>query len=88
MKRNEKTENCDIRLKSENDTLLENPMQVSEAFNEYFTTVGSKLADQLPKPLTTFDSYFDKKSLFTSTRFDFYEIITHDILPVIDSLDV
>ena len=88
LNRNEKTENCDIRLKSENDTLLENPLQVSEAFNEYFTTIGSNLANQLPRPLTTFDSYFDRDSLFTSTRFDFYEIETHDILPVIDSLDV
>ena len=54
------------------------------AFNEYFTTVGSNLADQLLRPLTT----FDRDSLYTSTRFDFYEIETHDILPVIDSLDV
>ena len=49
LNRNEKTENCDIRLKSENDRLLEKSMRASEAFNEYFT-VGLKLANQLPRP--------------------------------------
>ena len=53
--------------------------------NNFFTNVGSGLANQLPPPLTNYTKYFDSNKI--QPIFTFYEIDTHDTVPIIKQMD-
>ena len=39
-------------LEFENDKIIENDSEISKAFNDYFATIGSNLANKIPEPST------------------------------------
>ena len=37
-----------------------NKREIADAFNDFFTNIGQKLASQIPKPSKTFETYINK----------------------------
>ena len=79
-----KSDEHKITLKNEN-VLISNQKAVATQFNNFFTNVGSDLANQLPPPLTNYTQYLDSSEI--QPIFTFYEIDAHDIVPIIKQMD-
>ena len=72
-----KSDEHKITLKNEN-VLISNQKAVATQFNNFFTNVGSDLANQLPPPLTNYTQYLDSSEI--QPIFTFYEIDAHGIV--------
>ena len=57
-----KSDDHKIILKNDN-VLISNQKAVATQFNNFFTNVGSELANQLPPPLTNYTQYFDSNEI-------------------------
>ena len=64
---------------------LTEPSEIVESFNEFFVSVGEKLASTLPESPRSFEYYFEQAP--ENRYFEFYEIGPPEILSIIDSLE-
>ena len=79
-----KSDDHKITLKNYN-VLISNQKAVATQFNNFFTNVGSELANQFPPPLTNYTQYLNSSEI--QPIFTFYEIDAHDIVPIIKQMD-
>ena len=83
------TEQSPSLIKKQDDagTTIEitEPSEIVESFNEFFVSVGEKLASTLPESPRSFDYYFEQVP--ENRYFEFYEIGPPEILSIIDSLE-
>ena len=45
-----------------------NKLKIADAFNDYFTSIGQKLASQIPKLCKTFKTYSNKKNVIMESK--------------------
>ena len=45
-----------------------NKLKIADAFNDYFTSIGQKLASQIPKLYKTFKTYSNKKNVIMESK--------------------
>ena len=83
-RKNENSDILTIKKKDDPTTLCESSKEVVETFNDFFVNVGTALADNLPAPQSHFSEYFYRNS--NQTQFNFYPIDSHDVLPIVNSL--
>ena len=66
-----------------NDVILDTPINISEAFNEYFTNIAPELANKLPPKVTTHDSYLSGNY---PNSMAIPPVTTHETIKIISSI--
>ena len=59
MRKKGKTKNINFIRSNENAVLTNDPKTIGNTLNEYFATVGDKLASAIPAESVTFSNYLD-----------------------------
>ena len=45
-----------------------NKREIADAFNDFFTNIGQKLANQIPKSSKTFETYINKANVIMESK--------------------
>ena len=84
-----------IKLLNENDNLISNPKIISNVFNNYFSSIGTKIEHKIPIVPGSFKDYFEKKDkngklLINPLNASFFlsPTIPAEIETLIDALDI
>ena len=67
------------KIRFENQ-VVENPSDISNIFNSYFSTIGENLASNIPRTNKTFSKFLDKSIpnsiFFSPTKYEITDIVT------------
>ena len=84
-----------IKLFDENNNLVSDPKKISSTFNDYFSTIGSKIEQKIPFVPGNFKDYFNKrdkdgKLVINSHNFSFFltPTVPGELVKLIDDLDM
>ena len=83
MRKKRKTKNVNFIRSNENAALTSDPKTIGNTLNEYFATVGDKLASDIPEVSDTFSNYLDPP---LSNTFYFDPIIPQEVESEITTL--
>ena len=94
LKSGKTSKTSNIKLLDANNNLVSNPSKITNTFNDYFSTIGSKIEQKIPFAQGNFKDYFNKKDkdgnlrINSTDSFFLAPTVPAEIEELIDALDM